>query len=83
MRHVPFIDATGCQNLKAVIKTLQANHTRVMLSGVNPGVLNELERSGISNGIGKENIYDLFDQALNDALLLHESKHALHKPASH
>lgn len=72
MRHVPFIDSTGCHNFKAVIESIKANHTKVLLSGVNSGVLSELEKSGIANLVGKENIFDLFDKAKEKALEMHE-----------
>ena len=73
MRHVPFIDSTGCQNFKSVIKTIQSNHTRIFLSGVNPSVRSELDKSNITGLVGKENIFDLFDDALAESLKLHES----------
>jgi len=72
MRHVPFIDATGTQNFKAVIKTIQSNHTKILLSGVQPNVREELEKSGIAKLVGDEAIFDLFDNALIEAKRLHE-----------
>lgn len=72
MRHVPFIDSTGCHNFKSVIQSIKANQTRVLLSGVNPGVLAELDKSGIADLVGKDNIFDLFDKAKDKALELHE-----------
>jgi SulP family sulfate permease len=70
MRHVPFVDSTGSNNFKAVIKTIKHNHTRILLSGVNPTVLEDLRKSGIAEMIGEENIYDLFDKARDAALEL-------------
>jgi SulP family sulfate permease len=72
MRHVPFIDATGSQNFKAVIKTIQSNHTKILLSGVQPNVREELEKSGIAKLVGEQYIFDLFDNALIEAKRLHE-----------
>jgi len=72
MRHVPFIDSTGSQNFKAVIKTIQSNHTKILLSGVRPSLREELDKNNITNLVGQENIYDLFDNALADALKMHE-----------
>lgn len=70
MRHVPFVDSTGSNNFKAVIKTVKHNHTRILLSGVNPAVLEDLRKCGIADMIGEENIYDLFDKARDAALEL-------------
>ncbi|MEI7595340.1 MAG: sulfate permease [Bacteroidota bacterium] len=67
MRHVPFIDATGTYNFKEVIKTLQAKKVKIILSGVNPEVRAELEKSRIVFMIGKANIFDNFDAALGKA----------------
>jgi SulP family sulfate permease len=72
MRHVPFIDSTGCQNFKSVIRSIQDNQTTVLLSGVNPDVRAELDKSKISDLVGKEHIFDLFDNALAEALKMHE-----------
>ncbi|MBN1925455.1 MAG: SulP family inorganic anion transporter [Prolixibacteraceae bacterium] len=74
MRHVPFIDSTGCKNLGSVTDILKSNQTRVMLSGVNPNVMDELEKWGITQKVGKENIYDLFDNALKDAVNCQQTK---------
>jgi sulfate permease, SulP family len=74
MRHVPFIDSTGIQNFKSVIKTIQSNHTKILLSGVNTSVRNELDKSKITDLVGNENIFDLFDNALEKALLMHEEQ---------
>lgn len=71
MRHVPFIDSTGTQNFKAVINTIQSNHTKILLSGVKPNVREELEKSGIAELVGPEYIFDLFDNALVEAKKLH------------
>jgi len=67
MRHVPFIDATGVHNLKAVIRELKYFHTRVILSGVQPGVLKELEKNGVSELLGEGMILPGFDLALQKA----------------
>ena len=68
MRHVPFIDNTGCRNLKNVIKILNDQGTRVFLSGVKPSVMQELKKQRIIFLIGKSNIFNLFDDALIQAV---------------
>lgn len=74
MRHVPFIDSTGIYNFKEVINTLQESKIHIILSGVNPEVKAELLKSRIAFKIGKANIFDNFDAALNKAKsLINES----------
>jgi SulP family sulfate permease len=64
MRHVPFIDGTGLRNLKETIKDLKSRRIQIILSGVQPEVLTELEKGGISTLIGPTNITSSFDLAL-------------------
>lgn len=64
MRHVPFIDGTGLQNLKQTIKDLKSRRIQIVLSGVQPEVLEELEKGGIHTLIGQANITSNFDLAL-------------------
>ena len=64
MRHVPFIDGTGLRNLKGTIKDLKARRIQIILSGVQPEVLVELEKGGISALLGPGNITSNFDLAL-------------------
>lgn len=44
MRNVPFIDGTGMQRLKEVVKNCQQNRIAIVLSGVRPAVEEEFER---------------------------------------
>ncbi len=67
MRHVPFVDSTGLNNLKEAIKILQQNKTKIILSGVKENVCQELEKSRITFMIGKSNIFTLFEDALKHA----------------
>ena len=67
MRHVPFIDATGVHNFKGAIDSLKSKEKRIMLSGVQPNVRKELNKSGITALLGEENIFDNFDVALDNA----------------
>ena len=67
MRHVPFIDSTGLKNLKEAIKTVQNQGTKVLLSGVNNSVLNELSKERIVFLVGKANIFSDFSAAIKRA----------------
>jgi SulP family sulfate permease len=67
MRHVPFIDATGIHNFRGAITSLKSNEKHIILSGVQPNVKKELNKSGIASLIGEANIFDNFDIALANA----------------
>ena len=64
LRHVPFIDATGLYNLKTMIKELQAKKIEVVLSGVRPGVLEELQKSDIVALIGEGRLAENIQMAM-------------------
>lgn len=64
MRHVPFVDATGLHNFKGALKILKDSETKIVLSGVNDAVCEDLKKSGIHNMVGQENIFPSFDLAL-------------------
>jgi SulP family sulfate permease len=63
MRNVPFIDATGMHNFIEVLKTLRSYKVRVILSGVQKGVYNEILKSNIGLYIPKDNICFDYDCA--------------------
>ena len=71
MRHVPFIDATGFHNFKAVIKSLQNSHVKIILSGVNESVLLDMEKYDLISKIGEDHIFDSFNHALDYAKATH------------
>ena len=65
MRKVSFIDATGLHNLEIFVDASVENGRKVILSGVNEKVYKSLDRSGLVDKIGKENILDSIHAALN------------------
>lgn len=67
MRHVPFIDSTGLHNLREAIRNIQANGTKVMLSGVNENVKKDLIKGRIVTMIGKSDIFANFSDAVENA----------------
>ncbi len=67
MRHVPFIDATGVHNLKETIKELHSSKKKIILSGVQAMVKEELVKGGIIDLIGKDFICDNFDDTIEKA----------------
>ena len=64
MRHVPFIDLTGIKNLKDVIIRLKEAETLVVLSGVQPNVIQDFEKYEISKLIEEKHIFNTFEEAL-------------------
>ena len=65
MRHVPIIDATGVHVLKEVYKDTKNRGTKIILSGVtSEQVMDELKKSRLVFAIGKANIADTFEKAL-------------------
>jgi SulP family sulfate permease len=73
MRHVPFIDATGIQNLKQTAEYMNNTGVKLVLSGVQDEVRAELEKNRIAFLIGKANIFSNFERALVHAKKITES----------
>jgi len=64
MRHVPFIDATGVTRLKEFYEKLHGAGTKIIISGAQREVKEELYNAGLYTLIGKENILNNIDDAL-------------------
>jgi SulP family sulfate permease len=73
MRNVPFIDATGMHNFKEVLKTLKHYKVKIILSGVQQGVYDELIKANIEHYISKDNITHNYDAAKGRAIEALES----------
>lgn len=67
MRKVSFIDATGLHNLEIFVTASLQQGQKVILSGVNESVYHEIERSGILELVGKENVLDHIHKAIKRA----------------
>lgn len=67
MRHVPVIDSTGLHTLGEVFRQTRAQGSKLILSGVQPGIYRELEKSGLLVQVGKDNICPDIDHALTRA----------------
>jgi sulfate permease, SulP family len=67
MRFVPVIDATGLQTLKEVFRHAQNRKTKLILSGVQPGLYKELDKARIVFMVGKSNVCPDIDHALERA----------------
>ena len=67
MRKVPFIDSTGVHNLTNLCEKCLQKEVHIVLSGVNPKVMEVLTKAGFDKFIGKENICSHITIALERA----------------
>lgn len=73
MRKVPFIDATGLNNLENLCKNSMKEKIQIILSGVSPDVREKLRKSRIIDIVGSENICDNIHLAVERAHFLNQS----------
>ncbi len=64
LRWVPLVDFTGLQALEEAITSLQARGVRVILCGAKPNIEEKLEKAGILDLLGKQNIFEKLSLAL-------------------
>ncbi|MCP0913780.1 sulfate permease [Legionella sp. 27cVA30] len=62
---VPFIDITALHALEEVITRLQKRGIRILLTGARPNVEKKLQKAGIINLLGKENLFADFTKAVD------------------
>ena len=67
MRRVPFIDSTGVNNLRNLCERTRKRGVTVILSGVTEKVQATLEKFGVDQEIGAENIFPHIVPALEKA----------------
>jgi SulP family sulfate permease len=67
MRAVPAIDATGLRALEDLLRKAKKDRMAVVLCGVPPHPKEILYQSGVVEGVGKENVCDRLDDAINRA----------------
>ena len=67
MRHVPFIDATGINRLKEICHQITSRGTSILISGANHNVKLELLKADLYTLLGKHNIHDNINSALEGA----------------
>ncbi len=74
MRHALSLDATALNALENVWRRSRKNGSWLLLSGVHQQPLNLLQKSGVAELIGRENIFPHIDAALERARHLLETK---------
>ena len=67
MRRVPFIDSTGMKNLRNFCNRSWKHGTKILLSGVTPKAMRALIKEGLYDEIGKENVCENIESALDRA----------------
>ena len=67
MRKVSFMDSTGLHNLEELFLRSQRCGMTLVLSGVNERVYKTLEKAGLVEMIGKENVRNHINGALSRA----------------
>lgn len=80
MRHVPAIDSTGLHALRDLIARSRRDGSLVILSDVHAQPVVALERSGLYDELGEENVHGNIDDALNRART-HLGLPAVQRPA--
>ena len=76
MRKVPVIDATGLHTIKDVLHMCEKDKIRLILSGLQPQVLEEFKKSRLLFRIGKRFVVTDFSTAVKIAGEIIASKHA-------
>jgi sulfate permease, SulP family len=72
MANVPFVDATGIFAIQEIITDFRRHGAIVMLVEVRPNVRYKLERGGVIEQIGPDNVVDTLEHALERAQELRE-----------
>ena len=64
MRGVPLVDTTGTQFFEEMHELLASQGTKVLFAGVQPKVMNYMERSGIVEKVGQKHFFWSVEQSL-------------------
>lgn len=70
MRNVPFIDATGITRLKELCNSMISTGTTIIISGANRNIRKELLNNNLYKIIGKHNIHDNINSAIERAKII-------------
>lgn len=73
MRNVPALDATGLRALEDIVSSMHKRHTAVVISGLNKQPAEVMDKSGLADRIGRNNLFKNISAALGYAGLLVES----------
>jgi SulP family sulfate permease len=76
LRNVPAMDATAIHALKRIIKICSNHKIKLLLSGLKQQPLDILEKAGIVEILGKENLFEFFEDALKHAEIISPKSNA-------
>jgi sulfate permease, SulP family len=65
MGNVPFLDVTGIASLQEMVDSCKPREVRVILCEIRPNVRSKLERAGLIQAIGDENLFPNIGAALS------------------
>ncbi|MER1999435.1 MAG: SulP family inorganic anion transporter, partial [Lysinibacillus sp.] len=68
MRKVPFIDTTGEEYFRNVVRNFHATGGRLLVTGVHPTLQAILEANGLADEIGREHFYNSTGEAIDEAI---------------
>lgn len=77
MRKATTVDSTGANALEAFYRTCHRRGTVLLLSGVRPAARNMMQRFGTLDMIGRENVFENVDRAIEHAVRLLADKHGV------
>ncbi|MEG0471527.1 MAG: sulfate permease [Solibacillus sp.] len=68
MRKVPFIDSTGEEYFRNIVRNFRAHGGQVLICGVQPSLKEMLDRNGLLHKIGEQHFYQHTGEAISAAL---------------
>ena len=68
MRKVPFIDTTGEEYFRNIVRNFQATGGKLFVTGVHPTLQAILQANGLADEIGREHFYDTTGEAIDEAI---------------
>ena len=75
--NVPYIDSTGEEYFRNIIKNFRENGGTLLVSGVKPSLEDMLRRNGLYELIGEQNFYDHTGDAIRAAFPIIQQKHCI------
>ena len=68
MRKVPFIDTTGEEYFRNIVRNFKATGGQLLITGVHPTLQAILQANGLANEIGQEHFYKTTGEAIDEAI---------------
>lgn len=68
LRKVPFIDTTGEEYLRSIVRNYQQTGGKLLVTGVHPTLQAILQANGLADEIGREHFYNATGEAIDEAI---------------